>query len=168
MWKLKPTDTAEHTGLSHNTRVVVRVQILPHGQGLALPEYQTKHAAGMDLLAALAPDETITMEPGQRAIVPTGLIFEIPEGFEAQIRPRSGLALKHGVTVLNSPGTIDADYRGEIKVLLINLGTEAFIIERNTRLAQVVFAPIIQVSLQTALELSESERGAGGFGSTGY
>jgi dUTP pyrophosphatase len=161
--KPKPTEASP----ASNLRPVIRVQVLPHGQGLPLPEYQTKHAAGMDLLAALAPGELQTMRPGERVLIPTGLIFEIPEGFEAQVRPRSGLALKHGVTVLNSPGTIDADYRGEVKVLLINLGAETFTIERGTRLAQVVFAPVVQASFQTATELSESERGAGGFGSTG-
>lgn len=147
---------------------VVMVHTLPHGAGLPLPEYQTAHAAGMDLLAAVADGEPLTLAPGQRALVPTGLVMELPEGFEAQVRPRSGLALKHGVTVLNSPGTIDADYRGEVKVLLINHGDAAFPIERGSRIAQMVVQPVARATLELAVELSESGRGAGGFGSTGH
>lgn len=140
---------------------------LPHGQNLPLPSYETKGAAGMDLRAALPEGETLTLEPGMRALVPTGFVFEIPEGFEAQVRPRSGLAFKHGITCLNTPGTIDSDYRGEVMVLLINLGQEAFAIERGMRIAQMVVAPMIQVRLQEADVANVTARGGGGFGSTG-
>ncbi len=146
---------------------VIRVQRLPHGEGLPLPEYQTDRAAGMDLIAALADDETIFLPMGERALVPTGLAMEIPQGFEGQIRPRSGIALSFGVTVLNSPGTIDADYRGEVKVLLANLGLETFTIERGTRIAQLVIAPVARASFNLVTELADSTRGGGGFGSTG-
>jgi len=145
----------------------LRVLRLPHGDGLPLPEYQTEHAAGFDLLAAVGADAPLVLSPGARAAVPTGLVFELPPGFEAQVRPRSGLALKHGVTVLNSPGTIDADYRGEVKVLLINLGEAPFRIARGDRIAQVVVAPVTSVEMTEAPELSETRRGQGGFGSTG-
>lgn len=140
---------------------------LPHGQNLPLPSYETNGAAGMDLRAALPEGETLTLEPGTRALVPTGFVFEIPEGFEAQVRPRSGLAFKHGITCLNTPGTIDSDYRGEVMVLLINLGQEAFAIERGMRIAQMVVAPMIQVRLQEGDVANVTARGAGGFGSTG-
>jgi dUTP pyrophosphatase len=146
---------------------LVRVQVLPHGEGLPLPEYQTAHAAGMDLRAAFREGETMSLPAGERALIPTGLIMELPAGFEAQVRPRSGLALKHGVTVLNSPGTIDADYRGEVKVLLINHGHDAFTIERGERVAQMVIQPVSQATLQVVAELNDSARGSGGFGSTG-
>ncbi|MEJ2123410.1 MAG: dUTP diphosphatase [Alphaproteobacteria bacterium] len=145
----------------------VRVQILPHGEGLPLPEYQTAHAAGMDLMAALNQGESKALQPGDRALIPTGLVIELPAGFEAQVRPRSGLALKHGVTVLNSPGTIDADYRGEVKVLLINHGQDVFTIERGERIAQMVIKPVVQATLKAVAELNDSVRGSGGFGSTG-
>jgi dUTP pyrophosphatase len=145
----------------------VRIKRLPHAEGLALPEYQTADAAGFDLIAAVPADITITIAPGGRALVPTGLIFEIPRKMEAQVRPRSGLAVKHGVTVLNSPGTIDADYRGEVAVILINLGTEAFVVTRGERVAQMIVAPVARVKLREAKKLSETKRGAGGFGSTG-
>ncbi len=148
-------------------RPVVRVQVLPHGEGVPLPEYQTAHAAGMDLRAALAPGETIFLPMGEFVLVPTGLMLEIPPGFEGQVRPRSGLALSYGVTVLNSPGTIDADYRGEVKVLLINHGANTFTIERGTRIAQLVIQSVAQASLTVVAELAGSERGGGGFGSTG-
>jgi dUTP pyrophosphatase len=148
---------------------IVRVAVtqLPHGEGLALPAYQTEHAAGLDLLAAVPEDQPIVLAPGDRALVPTGLAMALPAGYEAQVRPRSGLAVKHGVTVLNSPGTIDADYRGEIGVPLINHGREAFTIKRGERIAQMVVAPVAQVSLAPVAELSPSARGQSGFGSTG-
>jgi dUTP pyrophosphatase len=146
---------------------VIRVQVLPHAVGMALPQYQTAHAAGMDLSAALPEDEMMFLPMGERALVPTGLAMEIPAGFEGQIRPRSGIALTYGVTVLNTPGTIDADYRGEIKVLLVNLGLETFTIERGTRIAQLVIAPVSRATLQVVPALEDSSRGGGGFGSTG-
>ncbi|PST23269.1 dUTP diphosphatase [Rhizobium sp. JAB6] len=140
---------------------------LPHGEGLELPAYETKGAAGMDLRAAVDDGATLTLAPGKRALVPTGFIFEVPDGFEAQIRPRSGLAFKNGITCLNSPGTVDSDYRGEVKVLLINLGEESFEITRGMRIAQMVIAPVTQVRVAEISEISETTRGAGGFGSTG-
>jgi dUTP pyrophosphatase len=146
----------------HPTAGIVR---LPHADGLELPRYQTPEAAGMDLLAAIAAP--LEIAPGARALVPTGLVIELPEGHEGQVRPRSGLALKHGVTVLNSPGTIDADYRGEVQVLLVNLSSEAFTITRGMRIAQLVVAPFVQARLEERLEVTPSQRGAGGFGSTG-
>lgn len=150
-----------------NPKIDIRVQRLPHAEGLPLPRYETSGAAGMDLIAALAQGEVLTLEPGARAMVPTGLAIALPEGFEAQVRPRSGLAAKNGVTVLNSPGTIDCDYRGEVKVILINLGQEAFAIERGTRVAQMVVAPVTQAGFTEVAALDETARGAGGFGSTG-
>jgi dUTP pyrophosphatase len=147
--------------------VTVRVQRLPHGEGLPLPFYQSEHAAGLDLVAALPEDSPIELEPSDRALVPTGLVIELPQGYEAQVRPRSGLALKHGVTVLNSPGTIDADYRGEVKVLLINLGAETFLIERGDRIAQLIVSPITHVVIVASDTLGATGRGDGGFGSTG-
>jgi dUTP pyrophosphatase len=140
---------------------------LPHGEGLPLPAYQSAHAAGLDLLAAVPEDAPLTLSPGQYALVPTGLTMALPDGFEAQVRPRSGLAAKHGVTVLNAPGTIDADYRGEISVLLINHGGAAFVIRRGERIAQMVIAKVERVELVAAASLSVTERGSGGFGSTG-
>ncbi|WP_199565875.1 dUTP diphosphatase [Ensifer sp. M14] len=140
---------------------------LPHAEALDLPAYETAGAAGMDLRAAVAAAEPMTLAPGQRALVPTGFIFEIPAGYEAQIRPRSGLAFKNGITCLNTPGTIDSDYRGEVKVLLVNLGEEDFVIERGMRIAQMVIAPVTQVSVREADSASDTARGAGGFGSTG-
>ena len=138
---------------------------LPHGEGLPLPAYETQGSAGMDLPAAV--DEPLTLAPGTRALVPTGLILEIPEGYEAQIRPRSGLAFRNGITCLNTPGTIDSDYRGEVSVLLINLGEEAFLITRGMRIAQMVIAPVVQADLELRPLAGKTERGAGGFGSTG-
>jgi dUTP pyrophosphatase len=140
---------------------------LPHARGLQLPTYETGGAAGMDLRAAVAEEEPMTLAPGTRALVPTGLVMEIPQGFEGQVRPRSGLALKHGVTCLNTPGTIDSDYRGEVKVLLINLGTEEFRVTRSMRIAQMVIAPVTRVTIVEASLANETGRGAGGFGSTG-
>ncbi|MBS0386175.1 MAG: dUTP diphosphatase [Proteobacteria bacterium] len=148
-------------------RVRIQVAPLPHFEGLTLPAYETAHAAGMDLRAAVPLSEPITLAPGSRAMVPTGIAMALPEGYEAQVRPRSGLAAKHGVTCLNTPGTIDADYRGEVKVILINLGHEPFIVGRGERIAQLVIAPITQAAWETVAVLPESARGAGGFGSTG-
>lgn len=147
--------------------VRIDVQQLPHGAGLPLPAYQSAQAAGLDLLAAVAEDKPLTLKPGERALVPTGLAIALPANFEAQVRPRSGLAAKHGITVLNAPGTIDADYRGEVSVLLINHGDSAFTIRRGERIAQMVVAPVSHAEFRTVSELSASERGAGGFGSTG-
>jgi dUTP pyrophosphatase len=148
--------------------IKVDIQQLPHGEGLALPAYQSAHAAGLDLLAAVPEGAPLSLSPGQRALVPTGLTIALPPGYEAQVRPRSGLASKHGVTVLNSPGTIDADYRGEIGVLLVNHGDGPFLIRRGERIAQMVIAPVVQVELVSAAKLSATERGSGGFGSTGH
>jgi dUTP pyrophosphatase len=145
--------------------VSVSVKCLEHGRGLPLPAYATEHAAGMDLVAAV--NEPITLNPGERAMVPTGLAIALPMGFEAQVRPRSGLAVKNGVTVLNSPGTIDADYRGEVKVILINHGKEPFTIERGARIAQMVIAPVTLAQWTETENLPETLRGEGGFGSTG-
>ncbi|MCB1419067.1 MAG: dUTP diphosphatase [Notoacmeibacter sp.] len=140
---------------------------LPHGAGLDLPAYETAGSAGMDLRAAVATDEPLTLQPGERALVPTGLVFELPDGFEAQIRPRSGLAFKNGVTCLNTPGTIDSDYRGEVKVLLVNLGQDTFEVTRGMRIAQMVIAPVTRARLEERTHVGETARGAGGFGSTG-
>lgn len=147
--------------------ITVEVQRLPHAEGLALPAYQSAHAAGLDLLAAVPEDKPLTMQPGQRALVPTGLMIAVPPGHEAQVRPRSGLAFKHGVTVLNAPGTVDADYRGEVSVLLINHGDEPFTIRRGERIAQLVIAAVTQANLVVVASLSSTDRGSGGFGSTG-
>ena len=140
---------------------------LPHGEDLALPAYQTAGAAGMDLLAAVAADAPLTLGPGERVLVPTGLAFAVPLGFEMQVRPRSGLAHKHGITVLNTPGTIDSDYRGEVKVMVVNLGSEPFAIRRGERIAQAVIAPVARAAVREVASLDETARGAGGFGSTG-
>jgi len=145
--------------------ITVRVKRLRHGIGLPLPSYATALAAGMDLVAAIT--DPLVLLPGKRAAVPTGLILEIPAGYEGQVRPRSGLALRKGVTVANAPGTIDADFRGEVKVLLVNLGHSAVTITRGDRIAQLVVAPVIRTRLQEAEELGETGRGSGGFGSTG-
>ena len=147
--------------------VRVDIQQLPHGKGLPLPAYQTAHAAGLDLLAAVPEDAPIFLAPGEHAMIPTGLAIALPVGHEAQVRPRSGLAAKHGVTVLNSPGTVDADYRGEICVLLINHGDETFLVQRGERIAQMVIAPVSRVELVPTDSLSATDRGSGGFGSTG-
>jgi dUTP diphosphatase len=147
--------------------ISIDVHQLPHGEGLALPAYQTAHAAGLDLLAAVPADAPLVLLPGKHAMVPTGLTIALPAGYEAQVRPRSGLAAKHGVTVLNAPGTVDADYRGEIAVLLINHGPEPFTIRRGERIAQMVIAPVAQAQLIPVTSLSTTDRGGGGFGSTG-
>jgi dUTP pyrophosphatase len=143
----------------------VKVSRLPHGADLPLPEYQSAQAAGLDLLAAVATD--VIIPPGKRALVPTGLSIALPPNTEAQVRPRSGLAARNGVTVLNTPGTIDADYRGEIQVILINLGDEPFVVQRGARIAQLVIAPVLHATLSDAQTLSDTKRGRGGFGSTG-
>ena len=145
----------------------VPITRLPHGEGLPLPAYETAQAAGMDLRAAVPDDEPLTLRPGSRFPVPTGLAFALPPGFEGQVRPRSGLAFKHGVTCLNSPGTVDSDYRGEVKVILINHGEEDFVIRRGERIAQLVIAPVVQAAWTEVDSLDETARGAGGFGSTG-
>ncbi|MEQ1609854.1 MAG: dUTP diphosphatase [Hyphomonadaceae bacterium] len=147
--------------------VTIQVAPLPHFEGLALPAYETADAAGMDLRAAVPEGEPLTLAPGHRAMVPTGLTIALPAGHEAQVRPRSGLAAKHGVTCLNSPGTIDADYRGEVKVILINHGQEPFVIKRGERIAQMVIAPVTRGELKVVASLDQTRRGAGGFGSTG-
>lgn len=147
--------------------VQVRVVRLPHADGLPLPAYQSDEAAGMDLLAAVEKTEPVILAPGERELIPTGLVLELPRGMEAQIRPRSGLALRHGITVLNSPGTIDSDYRGEVKVLLINLGNAPWEIQRGERIAQLVFQAVQQAALVEVAVLKTTRRGSGGFGSTG-
>lgn len=146
-------------------KVPVAIKRLPHGSGLPLPSYATSDSAGMDLAAAVASD--LVLKPGARAIVPTGFAIALPSGFEAQVRPRSGLAAKNGVTVLNAPGTIDADYRGEVGVILINHGSDAFTVTRGMRIAQMVIAPVSLATLAETAELPDTARGAGGFGSTG-
>jgi len=145
----------------------VRIMRLPHGADLPLPAYQSALAAGLDLLAAVPADAPATIAPGHRGLIPTGIAIALPAGHEAQVRPRSGLALRHGVTVLNTPGTIDADYRGEIQIILVNLGTEPFVIDRGMRIAQLVIAPISHVKLVESASLDSTERSVGGFGSTG-
>jgi dUTP pyrophosphatase len=150
-----------------SVRLPIPVQRLAHGEGLPLPAAQTEHAAGMDLVAALPADAPLVLAPLARAAVPTGLAMAIPPGYEGQVRPRSGLALKHGITVANAPGTIDADYRGEVKVILVNLGDAPVTIARGERIAQLVIAPITPAELVTTQELPNTARGAGGFGSTG-
>jgi dUTP pyrophosphatase len=147
--------------------IKIEIQQLPHGEGLVLPAYQSAHAAGLDLLAAVPEASPLVLAPGQYALVPTGLAIALPPGHEAQVRPRSGLAAKHGVTVLNAPGTVDADYRGEIGVLLINHGDKPFAIRRGERIAQMVIAPVARAELVPAASLSTTKRGGGGFGSTG-
>jgi dUTP pyrophosphatase len=143
--------------------IAIKLFRLPHGQGLPLPRYASEYAAGLDITSA----EELTLEPGQRHAVATGFAIEIPHGYEVQVRPRSGLATRHGITCLNTPGTIDSDYRGEIKVILINLGQERFEIRRGERIAQLIPAPVLRADFVEATELSETERGSGGFGSTG-
>jgi dUTP pyrophosphatase len=148
--------------------VKIDIRQLPHGEGLALPAYQSAHAAGLDLLAAVPDASPLILAPGQHALVPTGLTIALPSGYEAQVRPRSGLAAKHGVTVLNAPGTVDADYRGEIGVLLINHGDAPYTIRRGERIAQLVIAAVVRAELVPATALSATDRGRGGFGSTGH
>jgi dUTP pyrophosphatase len=151
-------------GAKQQTRV--RVVVLAHGEGLPLPAYQSDEAAGLDLVAAVGAKQPVVIAPGARELIPTGLSIELPKGFEGQVRPRSGLALKHGVTVLNSPGTIDSDYRGEVKIILINLGDASFEVRRGERIAQLVVAPVVRARLVEAKAIGETKRGKGGFGST--
>ena len=148
-------------------RLIVELKPLAHFHGLALPAYETVMAAGVDVRAAIPADQPLQFDPGQRHLVPTGLSMALPCGYEAQIRPRSGLACKHGISVVNSPGTIDADYRGEVKVLLINHGSNSFEIHRGDRIAQMVIAPVTRVTFVNVDHLSQTERGSGGYGSTG-
>jgi dUTP pyrophosphatase len=152
---------------SATNTIRLQIQRLPHSEGLALPAYQTEGSAGMDLAAAVTQGVPLKLMPGKRALVPTGLAVAVPAGFEMQVRPRSGLAHKHGVTVLNTPGTIDSDYRGEVQVMLINLGDAPFEIARGERIAQAVIAPVVQAAIDEVAALDETTRGAGGFGSTG-
>ena len=149
------------------SEITAQLMQLPHGQDLPLPSYETAEAAGMDLRAAVPQDAPLTLKPGARELVPTGFAMAIPPGFEAQIRPRSGLALKHGIGLVNAPGTVDSDYRGEIKIILINLGQEDFEITRGMRIAQMIIAPVLQVSIEPVSGLDDTARGTGGFGSTG-
>ncbi len=148
------------------TDVVIQIMRLPHGMDLPLPQYMTPGSAGMDLMAAV--ETPVVLQPGEFRLIPTGIAIALPNGFEAQVRPRSGLALKHGVTVLNAPGTIDADYRGEVGVILINLGKHPFPIHRGDRIAQMIIAPYSRATWDPVDRLPESDRGAGGFGSTGH
>lgn len=147
--------------------IEVRVMRLAHGDDLALPSYQSEHAAGLDLLAAVPSAAPVTLAPGARVLVPTGLAIALPESYEVQVRPRSGLAARHGLTILNAPGTIDADYRGEIQVLLVNLGSESVVVSRGMRIAQLVIAPVVRAHFVETASLEKTSRGSGGFGSTG-
>ena len=147
--------------------VTVKVRQLAHGKGLPLPAYQTAGAAGLDLIAAVPEGAPVTIAPGARAQIPTGIIIALPPGTEGQVRPRSGLAARHGITVLNAPGTVDADYRGEIHVILVNLGNEAFAVARGERIAQLIVAPVLHARLLQEKALDKTKRGAKGFGSTG-
>lgn len=147
--------------------VTLRVKRLPHGRGLPLLSYQSMHAAGLDVVAGVPDDAPVELAPGARALIPTGFALELPHGYEAQVRPRSGLAIKHGVTLLNSPGTIDSDYRGELMVILINHGSEPFIVRRGDRIAQLVITPVASVEIVAVDALGATGRGEGGFGSTG-
>jgi dUTP pyrophosphatase len=147
--------------------VTLRVKRLPHGEGLPIPSYQSKEAAGLDVVAGVPEGAPVAIPPGARALIPTGFALELPRGCEAQVRPRSGLALKHGVTLLNSPGTIDSDYRGELMVILVNHGDEPFLVRRGERIAQLVIAPVSHAEIVAAEELAATVRGPGGFGSTG-
>jgi dUTP pyrophosphatase len=147
--------------------VVVQIMRLPHGADLPLPQYQSALAAGLDLLAAVPAGAPVEIAPGARALIPTGVAIALPPGHEGQVRPRSGLAFRHGVTVLNTPGTVDADYRGELQVILVNLGTEPFIVQRGMRIAQIIIAPVQRVVLVESDNLNATQRASGGFGSTG-
>jgi dUTP pyrophosphatase len=163
--KSKSKSSGINKDASGETSVSVKVKQVGFSSGLAMPKYESDGAAGMDLLAAISDEMTIA--PGDRMLVPSGIAVELPKGLEAQVRPRSGLALRDGVTVLNSPGTVDSDYRGEIGVILINQGERPFTVRRGMRIAQVVFAPVVRASMESVEELAETDRGAGGFGSTG-
>jgi dUTP pyrophosphatase len=149
------------------SKIPVQIMRLPHGIDLPLPSYQSEWAAGLDLMAAVPADAPVTIPPGSRALIATGIALALPAGIEGQVRPRSGLALRHGITVLNAPGTIDADYRGEVQVILANLSSQHFVVRRGDRIAQIVFAAVLHADLSEATGLSETARGGGGFGSTG-
>jgi dUTP pyrophosphatase len=149
------------------SKVRLRVMRLAHGADLPLPAYQSEHAAGLDLFAAVAAEQPVILAPGDRAMIPTGIAVALPLGTEGQVRPRSGMAVRHGVTVLNAPGTIDADYRGEIQVVLVNLGRDRFSVSRGMRIAQLIIAPTMQAVISESIDLDETTRGVGGFGSTG-
>ena len=153
--------------MSSDRRVEVRIVRLAHGADLPLPQYQSADAAGLDLFAAVPAESAVVIPPGGRALIPTGIAIALPQGYEGQVRPRSGLAARHGITVLNAPGTVDADYRGEIQVVLANLGSEPFAVSRGTRIAQLIIAPVQQVTLVETVTLDSTARGQGGFGSTG-
>jgi dUTP pyrophosphatase len=153
--------------VSGDRRVEVQIVRLAHGADLPLPQYQSAHAAGLDLLAAVPAEAPVVVPPGGRALIPSGIAIALPQGYEGQVRPRSGLAARHGITVLNAPGTVDADYRGEIQVVLANLGGEPFAVSRGTRIAQLIIAPVQQVTLVETVTLDTTARGQGGFGSTG-
>jgi dUTP pyrophosphatase len=153
--------------VSADARIAVQIMRLPHGADLPLPQYQSPLAAGLDLLAAVPADTPVEIAPGARALIPTGVAIALPPGHEGQVRPRSGLAFRHGVTVLNTPGTVDADYRGELQVVLVNLGTEPFIVQRGMRIAQMIVAPVQRAVLVETDSLNKTERATGGFGSTG-
>jgi dUTP pyrophosphatase len=153
--------------VSAEARVAVQIVRLPHGADLPLPQYQSALAAGLDLLAAVPADAPVEIAPGARALIPTGVAIALPPGHEGQVRPRSGLAFRHGVTVLNTPGTVDADYRGELQVILVNLGTEPFMVQRGMRIAQMIIAPVQRAVLVESDNLDKTERASGGFGSTG-
>ena len=153
--------------MTDSERVEVRIKRLSHGGDLPLPEYQSALAAGLDLLAAVPADAPLELAPGARALVPTGIAIALPPGFEAQVRPRSGLAARHGITVLNTPGTVDADYRGELQVILVNLGAEPFVVSRGMRIAQLIVAPVQRIKLVEVDALDSTVRAQGGFGSTG-
>ncbi|MEO0400350.1 MAG: dUTP diphosphatase [Pseudomonadota bacterium] len=160
-------DSEKPTSPKNAPALRVLVKRLPHAEGIKLPSYETALAAGCDVRAALAEDAPLTLGAGERAMIPTGLAIALPPGWEAQVRPRSGLAAKHGISCVNAPGTIDADYRGEVKIILINHGTEAVTINRGDRIAQIVFAPVFQAAFEEVSSLDETARGTGGFGSTG-
>ncbi len=153
--------------MSGGTDIEVRIMRLPHGSDLPLPQYQSELAAGLDLLAAVPADAPVEIAPGSRAMIPTGIAIALPRGTEGQVRPRSGLAAKHGVTVLNTPGTIDADYRGELQAILVNIGTEIFVVSRGMRIAQLVIAPVLHAKLVESGNLDPTQRASSGFGSTG-
>jgi dUTP pyrophosphatase len=153
--------------LSDQTNIDVKIMRLPHGRDLPLPQYQSPLAAGLDLCAAVPEDAPVTIAPGGRAMIPTGIVIALPPGSEGQVRPRSGLAARHGVTILNSPGTIDADYRGEIQVILVNIGADSFVVQRGMRIAQLVIAAIQHAKLVESASLDSTQRATGGFGSTG-
>ena len=153
--------------MSGGERVTVEIMRLPHGADLPLPQYQSALAAGLDLLAAVPTNAPVEIAPGGRALIPTGVAIALPPGHEGQVRPRSGLAFRHGVTVLNTPGTVDADYRGELQIILVNLGTEPFVVQRGMRIAQIIIAPVQRAVLVEIDSLSGTKRASGGFGSTG-